>query len=83
MLVTLETGTPFTSIILNIVVTFQHKTLLNNLMVHIRKVFFFVNHVGLLLFEQGCNVVSQILTFNLQSVCRIRHSLILVMSLMH
>ena len=37
MLVTLETGTPFISIILNIVVTFQHKTLLNRSMFHIGK----------------------------------------------
>ena len=53
MLVTLETGTPFISIILNSFVTFQHKTLLNRPMFHIGKDFF-ANHVGLLLFEQGC-----------------------------
>ena len=53
MLVTLETDTPFISIILNIVVTFQHKTLLNRSMFHIGKDFF-ANHVGLLRFELGC-----------------------------
>ena len=39
MLVILKTGTPFISIILNIVVTFQHKTLLNRSMFHIGKDF--------------------------------------------
>ena len=39
MLVTLETGTPFISIILNIFDTFQHKTLLNRPMFHIGKDF--------------------------------------------
>ena len=56
MSVTLETGTSFISIILKIVVKFQHETLLNRSMSHIGKDVF-ANHVGLLLFERGSTYI--------------------------